>query len=604
MPTSAGTLITPSIRPHVGRRFPSSPVVWILFAATLASAPLMILSILNAGGVRLVWDNLHWSISAIGAVLAAAWSVRGASGRARAVRASAAAALALWATGTVAWAWMNLTGTVTVPSITDVCIVAIIVPGVGVLVASVRGRLSLAEEAAVYLDALLGFLLIGSVLIYFFGQTALALPTPAAIAAVAYPAMFIGLGGSGLIAVLAVGYPIERRGAFALLGGSAMIGLAYLLWLTPTVSLTDPGELSSMLFTIGTLTAGYGAATWRDERATSVRYRTMARHATRIVAPTVASVLFLLVLAPVPDSIAGILHVAIFAASIAFIVRQALLLRERTKTLAEVTSLTEENGRLVGELRDELERRAVDERRMVHASRAAAVGQLAAGVAHEVNNPLTGVLGFAELLLVDTAPDDPHRADLETIRDEALRARGIVRALRDFASPRQPEFAPTDLSELVHQTVDLVRYSMERRGVTIHEDLARVPPVLIDGPAIQQAVLNILTNARQALDDDGRLEVTVRVDGDGTLITITDDGIGMDATTAGLAFDPFFSGRQVAADVEPAAGLGLSVSNGLIESHGGTINIDSRPGRGTTVEIRLPSGPPESIRDRQGGPTT
>jgi signal transduction histidine kinase len=253
-------------------------------------------------------------------------------------------------------------------------------------------------------------------------------------------------------------------------------------------------------------------------------------------------------------------------------------------------------------VRGELERRAVDERRMIQASRAAAVGELAAGVAHEVNNPLTGVLGFAELLIDHTAPDDPRRADLETIRDEALRARGIVRALRDFASPHPPELAPTDLSDLVHQTVDLVRYSMERRGVTIHEDLAELQPVLIDRSAIQQAVLNILTNARQAIEGEGHLEVVVRADGDGTLIAITDDGIGMDATTARLAFDPFFSGREDAADLEPAAGLGLSVSNGLIESHGGTISIDSRPGRGTTVEIRLPAGRPrETIGDSEGG---
>jgi signal transduction histidine kinase len=94
----------------------------------------------------------------------------------------------------------------------------------------------------------------------------------------------------------------------------------------------------------------------------------------------------------------------------------------------------------------------------------------------------------------------------------------------------------------------------------------------------------------------------VRADGDGTVIAITDDGIGMDATTARLAFDPFFSGREDAADLEPAAGLGLSVSNGLIESHGGTINIDSRPGRGTTVEIRLPVGRPlVTVGDSEGG---
>jgi signal transduction histidine kinase len=347
--------------------------------------------------------------------------------------------------------------------------------------------------------------------------------------------------------------------------------------------------------------AAYGAVTWQDERATGSRYLAFARIATRIVAPTVASVLFLLVLAPVPSSIAGLLHIAIFAASIAFIIRQAMLLAERTRTLDALTGLTEDNSRLVGELRGELKRRAVDERRMIQASRSAAVGDLAAGVAHEVNNPLTGVLGFAELLIEDTPVDDPHRGDLETIRDEALRARDIVRALRDFASPRLPELSETDLSGLVHQTVDLLRFSTERRGITIHEDLENLPPVLIDGSAIQQAVLNILTNARLAVADGGRIDVAVRADGQGRLITIADNGIGMDASTAKQAFEPFFTGRDDGADPEPAAGLGLSVSNGLIESHGGTITIDSRPGGGTTVEIRLPASQPDVVGASRGG---
>ena len=91
------------------------------------------------------------------------------------------------------------------------------------------------------------------------------------------------------------------------------------------------------------------------------------------------------------------------------------------------------------------------------------------------------------------------------------------------------------------------------------------------------------------MDGGGILGVSVRADGDDRLITITDDGVGMDADTALLAFDPFFSGRDDDESVEPAMGLGLSVSNGLIESHGGTIRIHSRPGHGTTVEVRLPA---------------
>jgi signal transduction histidine kinase len=564
--------------------------VRVLIVAALASVPFAILSIVDAGGGRIVWDNLHWTISAVAGAIAAGWSIRGTTGRTRAVRGWATAALVLWMIATLAWAWMNLAGGATVPSVADLAILSIIVPGIGVLVASVRDRLSVAEETAVYLDAALGFLFIGSLLIWTFGATVLTNPSAASIAALVYPTAFFGLGVAGLISLLAVGYPIAPRGPLALLGGCMLIGLAYVGWLGPMIDLTNPGALSSVLFTVGTLVVAYGAVTWRDERSTSVRYLTLARGATRTVAPTVASLLFLLVLARGPASVENVLHVAIFAASIVFIIRQGLLLRERTTMLTSVTTLTEENNRLVGELRAELERRAIDERRMIQASRAAAVGDLAAGVAHEVNNPLTGVLGFAELLIEEAAPDDPRRPDLETIRDEALRARQIVRALRDFARPRPPELVPTDLSLLVHQTIELIRYSMERRGITIREDLPPLEPILIDGSAVQQAVLNVLTNARQAMQDDGRLVVAVHADGEGRLITITDDGVGMDPATAQLAFEPFFSRREDPDDPAPGAGLGLSVSTGLIESHGGTIRINSAPGRGTTVEIRVPAG--------------
>jgi signal transduction histidine kinase len=598
---SAMPAIQPAARtttPSLGRFRIITPTR-ILIGATLGSIPFMLFSIGDVSGARLVWDNAHWSISAVGAVLAIVWSVRGSAGRTRTVRRRAAAAFGFWAFATLAWAWMNFTDTVAVPSITDVFIVAIVFPGVGVLVATVRGRLSIAEEAAVYLDAALGFLLVGSLIVYVFGPTAFSQPTAASVAALAYPSGFIGLGGSGLIAILAIGYPIAARGSFALLAGCVLIGVAYLGWLAPSINLADPGEASSMLFTIGTLMAGYGAATWEDARSTNRRFLTAARGATRIIAPLVVSLLFLLMLAPVHDSIQTTLRVGMFVASIVFIVREGLLLRERTNMLSAMTALTTENGRLVGELRDELKRRAVDERRLIQASRAAAVGNLAAGVAHEVNNPLTGVLGFAELLIHEMAPDDPHLADVRTIRDAALRARAIVRALRDFGNPRPPELAPTDLSELVGQTVDLIRYSIESRGITIDEDLPSLEPIEIDRDAVQQAVLNILTNARQAVADGGRMAVSVRPDGDGRLITITDDGIGMDAATAQLAFDPFFSGRDDAG-VEPAAGLGLSVSSGLVESHGGTISIHSRPGRGTTVEIRLPAGRPDTIDEGRG----
>jgi signal transduction histidine kinase len=561
----------------------------------------IVLSVLNAGGLRALWDNVHWSFTALAASIATAWSVRGTSGRVRSVRQAAAVAFALWLGANLTWAWLNVIGRATIPSVADLFIFAILVPGLLLFAATIRGRVTVAEEAAAYIDSALGFLLIATILILLNGEQAIALPTVSGVVALAYPTAFIGLGLAGLVGIAAGRYAVVSSGALALAVGSVAIGCAYLGWVAPTVNGSEAGSVPSILFTLGTLLAAYGASTWSDTANDSRRFVDRMIYVSRIIGPTVAGVLFLALLVPFRETIEIPVRVAVFLGGALFVIRQALLLRERSKTLAAVTDLTNENSRLVGELRNELERRAVDQRRMIQASRAAAVGDLAAGVAHEVNNPLTGVLGFAELLIVELEPDDPRRADLEVIRDEALRARDIVRALRDFANPRPPELAETDLSTLVRQTVDLVRYSIERRGITIQEDLPVLPPILIDGSAIQQAVLNILTNARQAVDDDGRLEVTVRADGDGRMITITDDGVGMDATTAQLAFDPFFSGREDAEDVEPAAGLGLSISNGLIESHGGTISIHSRPGRGTTVEIRLPAGPTDMVGDSRGG---
>jgi signal transduction histidine kinase len=597
MLTSAAAPIEPSItRPAVG----SGPIR-LLVGATIVTAPLIVLSLADAASLRPVWDNLHWSLTALAASFATAWSIRGTRGRVRLVRQAAAAAFALWLASNLIWALVTPTGQTAIPSLADLFVLAILVPGAILLVATVRGRITVAEEAAVYLDSGLGFVFIATVLIVLYGEVAVGLPALGGIVAIALPTAFIGFGVAVLIALTAGRYAVVPSGGTALAAGSILIGSAYLGWIAPTAVDAEAGPVPSILFTIGTLVAAFGAATWEDSHNEDPGLVGRMTYVSRVIGPTAAAVLFLALLVPFPDGIEGLVRVAVFLGGAMFVTRQALLLRERTETLAAVSTLTSENSRLVGELRAELELRAIDQRRMIQASRSAAVGDLAAGVAHEVNNPLTGVLGFAELLLDGMTEDDPLRADVMVIRDEALRARDIVRALREFASPRPPALADTDLSTLVQQTVDLVRYSIERRGITIHEDLEALPPVLIDASAIQQAVLNILTNARQAVDDGGRLEIAVRADGAGRLISITDDGIGMDAVTAKLAFDPFFSGRDDAGDVEPAAGLGLSVSNGLIESHGGRISIHSRPGRGTTVEVHLPAGGTHAIDESRGG---
>ena len=587
MPAAAPAVALATPRPEARTVSIGAPAR-LLILASIAAIPFLIASILDVAHLRSLWDNLHWVGTAAAAAAATAWSVRGTSGRVRAVRRAAAAAFALWLLANLGWAYLTITATTAIPSFADLFVFAIVVPGAAVLVASVRGRVSQAEEIAVYLDAALVVMLIAMVLIHVHGPRIVALPTIAGFLALAYPTAVIGLAAGGLVSFLAAGYPLARRGPLFLLGGSAIIGWAYLEWIVPTTTGAPAGELPSILFTVGTLVAAFGAVTWTDELATDEAYRRLVRYASRVLAPTVTGLLMLSLLAPVPPEIDPIVRGGLFVAGVAFVIREALLLRERTENLAALTKLTEENERLVAELRMELVRRQAEQRKVIQASRAAAVGELAAGGAHEVNNPLQGVLGFSELLIAGLDPDDSRRADLEAIRDEALRARRIVRALQEFASPAPPQLAPTDLPDLIRRTIDLVRYGIERHGVRVQEDLAELPSIQIDPRAIQQAVLNVLTNAAQAVRPNGRIDVRLRADGGDAVLSVSDDGVGMDATTLGLALEPFFTGRPDEPGLAPARGLGLSISSGLVESHGGTIHLDSWPGRGTTVEIRLP----------------
>ena len=578
-----------------------TPAVAILVVSTLIAVPLMVLSIFDTGGLRLLWNNLHWSETAVGAAIAAAISIRGSVGRARTIRIAGAIALLLWMITNLLWAYLNLIGQATVPSIADVFIFAILLPGLLIIGRSIRGRVSWAEEAAVFIDSALIVCLLATILILVNGSVALSLPSGAGIISLAYPTAFIGLGAGAFVALVAVRYPIAPRGAFALIAGSIVIGVAYLGWVAPTVNGVEGGEVPSVLFTIGTLVAAYGIVTWEDARNDDPRYVAATRYVSRVIGPTAAAVIFLAMLPTQSDPrIEAIVDGAVFLAGILFVTRQALLLRERTTMLDEVTRLKLDNDRLVTELRHELEEHALAQRRMIQTSRAAAVGDLAAGVAHEVNNPLAAVLGFAELLIDDLDADDPRRSDLETIRAQALRARSIIRALGDFAQRGAPTVVPTNVGALVGRTVDLVRYQIERRGVTIDERYDELPDLLIDPQAIQQAVLNVLTNAIQAVAGDGRIGITVQ--GTDTLVTIvvTDDGMGMDDATVHRAFEPFFTSREVDSDDGLATGLGLAVSRGLIEAHNGTISLTSRPGLGTRVEIRLPVDAPTPA-DEPGG---
>jgi signal transduction histidine kinase len=598
--TQSGAAQLPIELPRPGRLPVAlrSPAVAIVAITAVIAVPLAVLSIFDVAGLRPLWDDLQWTAAAIGAALATTVGIRGSIGRERTIRIATAIAFGLGLVANLSFDYLNLVGHATIPSVAEMFILATLAAWLLTIPASIRGRLPWAEAAAVYLDSALIICLVGTILFVVHGAVALALPFGAGLIALAFPTAFIGLGGAGLVALLSARYPFAPRGALAVSAGLTIVGLAYLGWIAPTVDGVAAGELPSILFTVGTLVTAFGAVTWQDERNDKPRYVTATRYLSRAIGPTAAGLVFMMLLVPVDPDLHMIVDASVFVAGGLFLTRQALLLRERTTMLDEVTNLKLDNDRLVGELRNELEQHALDQRRLIQASRAAAVGELAAGVAHEVNNPLAAVLGFAELLYDDLDPDDPRRADVETIRSQALRARSIVRALGDFAQSGAPSLVPIELGDLVRRTVDLVRFQVERRGITIDERYDVLPEVLVDPQAIQQAVINVLTNATQAVADDGQIEIEVAGTDSIVTIVVIDDGVGMTDTTAHRAFEPFFTGHELATDGSLATGLGLAVSRGLIEAHGGTISLSSRPGHGTRIELRLPVHQPTTADDR------
>ncbi|HET9520048.1 MAG TPA: ATP-binding protein [Candidatus Limnocylindrales bacterium] len=573
----------------VRRRFhvPQTLEGRILALGTLVTVVLIALSQANAWGLHTVWEHAHWNIASVSATLAVVVATARAEGRDRLVRAGAAGALGLWSLYTATWSVEVFLGIATFPSFADVFGLLIVVP-IGVfVVATVRGRLTRAEESAVYLDvALVGAAALAATLVLI-GGAAYTVGGAASVIVFLYPLLFLTITGAGVVTLVAIRHPVRLTGGLPLLGGAGVIALAFFGWLVPAaLGESTSGTLASHLFSVGVLLAGLGGATWREETATGPRYTAAATWLSRTIGPIAASITLLALFREAPDMepLEPYVRLTVVITGVMFIVRQGLLLRERTFALNEIRALQSENRRLVDELRAELAERIHVQDRLVAASRMAAVGELAAGVAHEINNPLTGVLGYSELLLDDLDTGDPRRADVQTIRTEAMRARAIVRALRDFARPRPPQPIATDLRELVARTIDLVRLPLERSGVMIAESYGEMPAIELDQQSIQQVVLNVATNAMQAMPDGGTLRVRTAVHGDEAVITIADDGVGMEEAVAAQAFVPFFSGRRASG----APGLGLSVSLGLVESHHGNIRLHSQVGVGTTVEIRLP----------------
>jgi PAS domain S-box-containing protein len=220
----------------------------------------------------------------------------------------------------------------------------------------------------------------------------------------------------------------------------------------------------------------------------------------------------------------------------------------------------------------------------------AALGELVAGVAHELNNPLAGISAFAQLMMDDELEDE-HRESVRLIKREADRAVGVIRDLLTFSRKAGPTRSLIDVNEMVDLTLRLRGYSLRSAGIDLRvETDPDLPAIPGDDQRLQQVLLNLIVNAEYALQRAECKQLTVRTEraGDGVALYVTDSGVGMAEEVRQRIFEPFFTTKSAG----EGTGLGLSVSYGIIRAHGGTITVDSVPGHGTTFRVFLPGSVP------------
>lgn len=276
-----------------------------------------------------------------------------------------------------------------------------------------------------------------------------------------------------------------------------------------------------------------------------------------------------------------------------------------------------DNARLYKKVQEQMEElKETQAQQLIQSAKLASVGEMATNIAHELNNPLTSVLGFTSLLLQDIPEDDPKKRDLEIIESEALRSRDIVRNLLDFARRREPKREPSDINEVIKSTLVLIRYHAEKSNIRVEENYADdLPPTSVDVNQMKQVFINILKNAIDAMTHGGTLTITTGYNSFKSIshqlqsvvrgktsrspiqfteekarqmieVCICDTGIGIPPCDLERIFDPFYTTKEQAM----GTGLGLAVSYGIIERHEGRIEVESTEGKGSIFRIKLPAG--------------
>ena len=226
------------------------------------------------------------------------------------------------------------------------------------------------------------------------------------------------------------------------------------------------------------------------------------------------------------------------------------------------------------------------EEQLQHSEKMASIGLLAAGVAHEVNTPLAGISSYTQLLRADVTDDDPRAPLLEKIEKQTFRAAKIINNLLNFSRAGSSDLGPIDINRVLGDVLSLVEHQLDAARIKVRREMApELPPVRGNENKIQQVFFNLILNARDAMPKGGWLTLKTDADASGVTIEVADTGHGISKEDVKRIYDPFFTTKGIGR----GTGLGLSVTYGILQEHGGAIFVDSAPGKGTTFQVTLPA---------------
>ena len=225
------------------------------------------------------------------------------------------------------------------------------------------------------------------------------------------------------------------------------------------------------------------------------------------------------------------------------------------------------------------------EAQLQQSDKLSSIGLLAAGVAHEVNTPLAGISSYSQMLMQQIPDNDPRRQLLEKIYRQTSRASLIVNNLLNFSRLTEARYAPVDLNRVIDDTIQLLEAQLRNTEIEVVRSYTNDLPLAFgDGPKLQQVLMNLILNARDAMPHGGRLEISTESDEDSAMVEVRDTGLGIAPEHLAKIYDPFFTTKQIG----KGTGLGLAVSYGIVRDHGGHIDVESKLGEGTRFQITLP----------------